>query len=616
MDTFGLKITGGSRPPTQLDFHLAAFAKRLPAEKDGWGPVAHFKWIAEQLFGRGKSDFRFLWHSQVDEIVEAYCNYDTITVAGHASSSKSCTSALWAIINWLSDPEKVKVAVVSTDLKGARKRIWGDIENMFYALPSGTGNIVKVGLITNVDPTGQKKFSDKSGIELVAGSKDKEEAAKVKMRGFKVGKMDDNDKYDGRMIVIIDEGPGVADGIYETFYSNVLVGNKHAQLIALGNFDSSTSVFGQMCEPVEGWESTTVEDEKWETEKGVCIHLDGLKSHNYIVKKDEYEFMLKYSDIKAMEDAGLTNTMKWWRDIRSYPAPAGMGDGGVATLSELTMFKATKKVHPEEWKSPPVLFPGLDPAYVSGGDDPILYPLAAGTLENGEHVLCFYEPALIQIDASNKVREGSYQVADYCASYCIKAGTPKGNLGYDSTNEAFGQVFRAEFGREGYAVQFGGSASEDRWGKRGPNGEPPPRACDVFTNRVSELHGIFLEFLRAGRIRGIDPNSKLCKQILMRKWVDMDYSGGKPKMKIETKRDMKKRTGGVSPDHLDAAIIALAAAIKRLGITAGTGPIDKEERAMKRFERMQKGLINTPTLSRHLKGGSGKGWRQLFQKRR
>ena len=33
-----------------------------------------------------------VWHNQVDEIVQAFCDYGTVAVAGHASSSKSCTT--------------------------------------------------------------------------------------------------------------------------------------------------------------------------------------------------------------------------------------------------------------------------------------------------------------------------------------------------------------------------------------------------------------------------------------------------------------------------------------------------------------------------------------------
>lgn len=613
MDTFGLTITGGLRPPTQLDYHLAAFARRRVTE--GWGPVDHFRWIAEHLFGKGKGDFEFVWTPQVEAMITKYCEHDVCAVCGHASSSKSATSALWLVINFIADPYNFKGIVVSTDLKGARKRIWGTIEEMIYALPKGTVNIVKTGLVTPNDPTGEKQFSERTGLELVAGNKNKEKDAENKIRGYKTGGV-----KGGRLCVVIDEGPGVADGIYEVFFSNVQKGNKNAQIIVLGNFDDPGSVFGQLCEPKEGWDTVVPDDESWINSKdGVTIHLDGLKSPNWISHleggDDIHQFSLSWKRIQEMIDRGETDTLAWWRDVRSFPAPAGMKDGGVATLNELKMFKATEKVHPEEWKTKPILFLGMDPAYVSGGDDPVLYPMATGELHTGEHVLCFYEPIVIPIDSNNKVRPPVYQIADYCASYCIKATTPKGNLGYDSTNDAFRQVFYVEFGSEGFAVGFGGSASEDRWGKRGPNGEPPPRACEVFTNRVSELHGVFLAFLRAGRIRGIEQNSKLCKQILTRKWRDQDYTGGKPKMRIESKRDMKQRTGGISPDHLDAAIIALATAVRRLRMTADTGPLDKEARDMRRYEKLQKRLINTPTLARHMKGGSNVSWRQLFTRR-
>src|SRR5262249_36290038 len=147
--------------------------------------------------------------------------------------------------------------------------------------------------------------------------------------------------------------------------------------------------------------------------------------------------------------------------------------------------------------------------------------------------------------------------ADYCGSRCNQAGNSRANLGFDSTNDAFSQVFLTEFGRMAYAVPFGGAASENRHGRRGPNDTPPPMANEIYANRVSELHGVFVAFLRAGRIRGLDPKSKLVKQMTTRKWKDRVYAGGKAKELIEPKKEYKARTGQESPDELDSFLVSL-----------------------------------------------------------
>ncbi len=564
---------GSSRPVTQLDIHLAAFAQRKTIEEGFLGPTAHFKWICNALWGPDNERFHLVWHDNLDEMADAFCNEQFVLVAGHASSGKSALAAAYCNVNVIADPMRVKALIGTTTKAGADGRILGSIKRMIGALPPNTLRYTKAGVVEACIPS----FPPDRGMELVASNKEKERAAADRIRGLKAP----------RMIVVADEGTGVADGFYDTYFSNVQPANENAQLIVLFNFDNTTSRAGQMAEPIDGWGSVTVEDAvwpiKWQGISGKCVHIDALKSANWVEQRTVHSFELKFEAIQAKIDAGETDTVAWWRDIRSFPAPMGIGQGGFVSLSELTSHRAFEHVDPTDWQTPPTLFHGLDPAWKAGGDNVVLTDVTAGTLRTGDFVINLASQNYVPLDANNKVRDPVYQIADYCGSRCNQAGNNRANLGFDSTNDAFSQVFLTEFGRAAYAVPFGGAASENRHGRRGPNDTPPPMANEIYANRVSELHGVFVAFLRAGRIRGLDPKSKLVKQMTSRRWKDRVYAGGKARELIEPKPEYKGRTGGESPDELDSYLVALQTVIARLRVTADSKPTSETDRAHKRW---------------------------------
>ncbi len=572
------RAKGGARPVTQADIHLAAFAQRRTIEDGFLGPTGHFEWLCNHFWGPDNERFHLVWHSQMYEMARAFCEEEFVEVSGHASSSKSLCAAAYSTINVVADPYGVKVIIGTTTKAGADGRILGSIKRLISALPPNTLRYTKAGIVEAcVD-----NFPPDRGMELVASNKEKERAAADRIRGQKAP----------RMIVIADEGTGVADGFYDTYFSNIEIGNENPQLIVLFNFDNISSRAGQMAEPVDeegnkSWGLVTVEDEVWPIQyqgiKGVCVHLDGLKSENWVKGENVHPFALKRESIQAKIDAGETDTVAWWRDIRSFPAPMGIGQGGFVSLSELTSHRAFEHVDPTDWQTPPTLFHGLDPAWKAGGDNVVLTDVTAGTLRTGDFVINLSSQNYVPLDANNKVRDPVYQIADYCGSRCNQAGNNRANLGFDSTNDAFSQVFNAEFGRAAYAVPFGGAASENRHGRRGPNDTPPPMANEIYANRVSELHGVFVAFLRAGRIRGLDPKSKLVKQMTSRRWKDRVYAGGKARELIEPKPEYKGRTGGESPDELDSYLVALQTVIARLRVTADSKPTSETDRAHKRW---------------------------------
>ena len=90
----------------------------------------------------------------------------------------------------------------------------------------------------------------------------------------------------------------------------------------------------------------------------------------------------------------------------------------------------------------------------------------------------------------------------------------------------------------------------------------PIKANEKFSNRVSELWYVGVEFLRGGQLKGI--TSDLARELTARKYTTQ--AGGK--LIVESKKDMKARMGK-SPDLADAAFLLLDVVRQRLGAYAG-----------------------------------------------
>jgi hypothetical protein len=94
------------------------------------------------------------------------------------------------------------------------------------------------------------------------------------------------------------------------------------------------------------------------------------------------------------------------------------------------------------------------------------------------------------------------------------------------------------------------------------SGVSPVKAKEKITNRVTELWYVGVEFLRAGQLKGVNPD--LARELTARKYSTA--SGGK--LVVEPKKDMKSRMGK-SPDLADAAFLLLDICRQRLGAYAG-----------------------------------------------
>ena len=108
-------------------------------------------------------------------------------------------------------------------------------------------------------------------------------------------------------------------------------------------------------------------------------------------------------------------------------------------------------------------------------------------------------------------------------------------------------------------VGFGGGATETPISV-----EDPRPAKQIYANRVSQLWGQIRTIVVAGKLRGLDDQTarELCARI---------YSLRNERTLVESKKDMKKRTKGASPDRADALALLVELYINNNGLTGAVG---------------------------------------------
>ena len=529
-----------------LNIELACFRYGRTVEQGGLGKAAHFKNVVNVLW-HPASPKPWSWHPWADQMLDAACRTNYLAVAGCASSGKTDFFSVWSIVNFLCAPMETMVLVTSTSLKESRKRIWGSIREYWQAVPGLPGKLVdSVGQIRFEDGEGNA-LSDKAGITLVAAERKREKEAIGKLIGLK----------QKRVFLIADELPELSEAILQAAYSN-LSSNPYFQLVGLGNPNSYYDAFGVFAQPKSGWATISVNDEEWETERGICIHLDGTKSPNVLAGKNLYPWMITDEKLEDARSKFGEKSIAFWRMFRGFWSPSGSED---AAYSEADIVRS-KADSPPVWLAPPTPVAALDPSFTNGGDRSILYFGYVGIDANTKlRTVCFDRfEHLVEDVGSQEPR--AYQIVRQFRSLCEIEGIGPRNAAYDATGAGnpFGDVVDALWSREVLRIQFGGKASKM------PVSLTDRTPCDErYSNRVSELWFATKELMRTGQVRGV--SKELAREMCERKYSTDKGSG--VRLRIEPKTEMKDRTGK-SPDVADAAFILVELGRQRHGLTASS----------------------------------------------
>lgn len=613
LNTYGLAALGydgfdtGNWLQDQLLVEATCFRIGLRPDEGGLGKFRHFQNYVNLLWNNPdlNSTKKAVWNPWTDRMLEEACHENFLGVAGCASAGKSSPFALWGVANYTMDATHTKIFVASTTIKLAKERVWKEVKEFWGAIQNLPGK--------QLDSTNEIKglsydrqgYGDSSGIRLIATEKSAEATAMDALIGLKAprtGAPDDsfealsqhvdfidlagdedylrellprlqnlcNDRM-GKIILIIDEATGCSQGVLHAILSNMRPGNEgRLQVIMIGNPASHFDVHGQFCEPKDGWDSVTLQDESWETKiGGKCIRFNAEKSPRIVDKNEKCGWMLSADAIKQMARDFGKESLYYYRMVLGFWYPLGM-EAGVYSEAD---FISTGAMGKTVWGyEPPKKICTLDPGFSIGGDRSSATVFTLGRDPAGVMVLQREENFTVMADANNTDVPVPYQIARNWRDECRKRGIPPQNCAFDATGGGitFGAIVKVEWSPLVHAISSGGKASKDPLeNEKSPDGKKVT-ADAKFANKATEIWYGAHPFLRTRQLKGV--TAELAKEICSRQ----HDKGGSPDgrtLKIENKRIFKAREKS-SPDDSDSWFLGIEHAKRRHGFkpTGGAAP--------------------------------------------
>lgn len=483
-------------------------------------------------------------------------------------------AALWAIVNFLAAPFLTTILVTSTTVEQSKLRIWGRICEYWSALGGdlpgrNLDKRIKLSKKWWLHHHPGQSVPEVQGIELVAAEKAQTNQAIQKLIGIK------SPSYNGikgRLILIADELPDLSPSILTASMSN-LISNDDFQLIALGNYKSDFDAFGQFAKPKNGWGSVSVDDVEWETERGICIHLDQLNSPNWRAKENLYPMMSVEAIQDAIDNIG-PNKPEFWRMIRSFPCPIS-SENKIYSEADLRNHNVCNKV---EFDGHYHTIAGLDPSWTNGGDRCVFSITRFGNV-NGLATI-YWDQYQIFKEQDTSVNR-SQQISNWVRDLCIEHGIQQKHLAVDATGGiVFCDMLEDIIGRGIYRVFFYGNASDKPVSayQSGP-------ASDYYQNRASEIWHVGQVFVNSDQLR-INPEiyNSIAPELTARETLP-DRVG--KKTMIQSKKEMKS-FGFNSPDITDSFLVALDLIRNKFSLSAGgiglVREISHKRNARKRME--------------------------------
>lgn len=278
--------------------HVVALVTQLVhwcLNHDRYALAARLLWT-ENLFDARPHFTQIIW--------ETLKKSASTMLMGSASASKSYSTGVWLLMDWIRDPENTSVKLLGPSEKHLSENLFTHIVNLHQSasipLPGTTGDLW-IGMDR------KNKFGSISGVVVPLGKK-----AAGRLQGTKAGKRKNPHPLFGperRLRVFMDESEKIPKGIWrdvDNIFSN-LNGIETFKIICAFNPEDQNGESGTRCEPVGGWESFDIDkDELWRSRRGWdVVRLDGFKNENIIYKQTIFSGLQTWESItRLIENAG------------------------------------------------------------------------------------------------------------------------------------------------------------------------------------------------------------------------------------------------------------------------------------------------------------------------
>lgn len=492
-------------------------------------------------------------------------NHKITSFMGPGSTAKTHEAAKWGLIEYFADPENTCVLVSSTDIRGLKLRIWGEITDLWQKAinlwPNLSGHMLESRIAITTDAIEDGDMNDRQirdmrkaicGIPCI---QDKKYVGLAKYHGIKQ-----------KRLRLVGDELALMGGAFLKSIAN-LNNNADFQAVVCFNPNDTLDPGGQVAEPVDGWQShmEPTKTEVWDTRfmQGRCINFVGTDSPNFDDpnQPNKYPYLIGPKKIQELISAFGRESFEYYSQ--------GVGVMKVGQLSHRVvtrdLCRKNNALAEPEWKGPNrIRIYGLDAAY--GGDRCVGGWGEFGPDPDGKMVLCFHRPRIIHMNAND---EPESIIARAVKEECTDLEIPPENMFHDSTGRGrLGTALSKVWSPMTNPIEFGGNATDrpvslDIYTTDLFTKERRLKLCSEHYDRfVTELWFSVAYAIEGGQVRGLpeDVMDELC----MRMWKNKkgDKKSVEPKSGTADNPGMKERTGR-SPDLGDWASIVVEGARQR-----------------------------------------------------
>ncbi len=280
---------------------------------DRYALAARLLWT-ENLFDARPHFTQLIW--------ETLKKSASVMLMGSASASKSYSTGVWLMLDWIRDPENTSVKLLGPSEKHLSENLFTHIINLHQSasipLPGETGDLW-IGMDR------KNKFGSISGVVVPLGRK-----AAGRLQGTKAGKRKTPHPIFGperRLRVFMDESEKIPKGIWrdvDNIFSN-LNGVETFKIICAFNPEDQNGESGTRCEPPGGWDKFLIDsDELWRSRRGWdVVRLDGYKNENIIYKRTIFPGLQTWESInRVIENGGGYNSPAYYTMARAAFPPS------------------------------------------------------------------------------------------------------------------------------------------------------------------------------------------------------------------------------------------------------------------------------------------------------
>jgi len=535
------------------------------------------KRYGEGLYHHMRRMFTLIWptddhHRWSDLALQRKVENDLLVLCGSSDSGKTMFIARWVLCDWWAHSNNTLWMVSSTELRGAELRIWGKIKELFNRgrelhrwLP-GTVLESKTAITTEqIDDEGESGRLLTKGIIFIPCISGGSWVGLGRMIGVKSTK-------DGRLGHAGDE-VSVMSASFLDAYSN-WYGKENFQGLLTGNPTDLEDPLCKAAEPIDGWENwaDTGKTQEWKSKfyGAHVIAFDGRDSPNFDFPESEpthYKYLIGRKKLKAVAAKEGEDSPLYWMQCVGKPRP-GAEKLKVITRQLCEQGGAYEDVVWEGSETTDVV--SLDAAYGGvGGDRCVLMRIRFGKDVEGASVIECYPPVIVPVSAKKTLEIPEDQIARFCMNWCNGFAIGPKSFFFDGRSTlavSFARIWSPEVN----VVDFGGPATKrpvslDEFVWDGDTDTRRLKRCDEhYSKFVTELWFSTRYLILGKQLRNLP--REVAEEGWKRQW--RYTKGSPPRIEVETKAEMKERTGR-SPDFYDSLVIAVEGA-RRLGFQIET----------------------------------------------